>query len=121
MAGRRLRHRLRRGLFGGLPRPRVLSVPPQTAECLNAMNSNLLKISGLKKSFLAPDGTRQIIVDVPDFSLDAQIQIALAGESGSGKTTLLNLIAGILKPDAGMIQLDGVEISALSESRRDRL
>src|SRR5205085_8814324 len=35
--------------------------------------------------------------------------------------TFLNLIAGILKPDTGRIQLDGVEISALSESRRDRL
>jgi putative ABC transport system ATP-binding protein len=85
------------------------------------MNVNLLKISGLKKSFNAPDGTRHVIVDVAEFSLDAQAQVALAGESGSGKTTFLNLIAGILKPDAGMIQLDGVEISALSESRRDRL
>ena len=84
------------------------------------MSESLLKISGLKKSFATPDGGNQLIVDVPDFSLDAQIQIALAGESGSGKTTFLNLIAGILKPDAGMISLAGVELSALSESQRDR-
>jgi ABC-type lipoprotein export system ATPase subunit len=84
------------------------------------MNPNLLQITGLKKSFATPDGGLQLIVDVPDFSLDAQIQIALAGESGSGKTTFLNLIAGILKPDAGTISLAGVELSALSESQRDR-
>ena len=81
----------------------------------------LLEISQLKKSFIAPDGERQLIVDVPEFSLDAQIQIALAGESGSGKTTFLNLIAGILKPDAGNISLDGADMAGLAESKRDRL
>lgn len=68
-----------------------------------------------------PNGGSQIIVDVPDFALDAQIQIALAGESGSGKTTFLNLIAGILKSDAGEILLDGTDMAALAEPKRDRL
>ncbi len=44
----------------------------------------------------------------------------LAGESGSGKTTFLNLIAGILRPDAGVIQIDGAAVSSLSEAQRDR-
>ena len=81
----------------------------------------LLEISQLKKSFLAPDNTRQTVVDVSQFSLEEKVQIALAGESGSGKTTFLNLIAGILKPDAGQIRLAGREMSALSEPDRDRL
>lgn len=85
------------------------------------MPGPLLLIRGLKKSFATPDGGRQLIVEVPDFSLDAQIQIALAGESGSGKTTFLNLIAGILKPDAGEILLEGADMAALAESKRDRL
>jgi len=85
------------------------------------MNSPLLKIKGLKKSFRAPDGTVHAIVDVGEFSLDAQTQVGLAGESGSGKTTFLNLIAGILKPDAGQIFLDGSDMAALTESKRDRL
>lgn len=41
--------------------------------------------------------------------------LALMGPSGSGKSTLLNLIAGIDKPDAGELSIDGVDISQLSE------
>lgn len=33
--------------------------------------------------------------------------VALVGDNGTGKTTLLRLIAGILKPDAGMVRYDG--------------
>jgi putative ABC transport system ATP-binding protein len=81
----------------------------------------LLQITELQKSFLAPDGARHRIVDIADFSLNSGEQLALAGESGSGKTTFLNLIAGILKPDSGMIKIAGREMSALSEPQRDRL
>jgi ABC-type lipoprotein export system ATPase subunit len=80
----------------------------------------LLEISGLKKSFIAPDGASNTIVDVAQFSLQAGEQLALAGESGSGKTTFLNLIAGILKPDSGTIKFGDVVISSLSEPSRDR-
>ena len=83
-------------------------------------NSLLLHITGLEKSFPAPDGTRHRIVDVPQFALDADDQFALAGESGSGKTTFLNLIAGILRADAGTIELNGAAVSSFSESERDR-
>ena len=81
----------------------------------------LLEISQLKKSFASPEGGRHMVVDVPEFALAEKDQVALSGESGSGKTTFLNLIAGILKPDSGSIKLAGQEMSALSESQRDRL
>ncbi|MCZ7610773.1 MAG: ABC transporter ATP-binding protein [Ignavibacterium sp.] len=42
--------------------------------------------------------------------------LALMGPSGSGKTTLLNLIAGIDKPSAGEIIINGTVISSLGES-----
>jgi len=80
----------------------------------------LLAIRGLQKSFVTPDGSRRCIVNVPEFSLAAGAQCALAGESGSGKTTFLHLIAGILRADTGTIQLNGEEISNYNESRRDR-
>jgi putative ABC transport system ATP-binding protein len=81
----------------------------------------LLEISHLKKSFIAPDGSDHLVVNVGSFALVEQAQVALEGESGSGKTTFLHLIAGILKPDAGRIILARQEMSALSEPARDRL
>jgi len=81
----------------------------------------LLQIQNLRKTFRAPEGTPHLIVEVPDFTLDAQTQMALAGESGSGKTTFLNLISGILKPDAGSIRFDGLDVATLSEAQRDRM
>ena len=81
----------------------------------------LLEISQLQKSFVAPDGAAQRVIDIPTFTLDERAQVALSGESGSGKTTFLHLIAGILKPDSGSIHLGGRAMSALPESERDRL
>ncbi len=80
----------------------------------------LLEISRLKKSYRTPDRSTHCVIDVDSFSLAEKAQVALAGESGSGKTTLLHLIAGILKPDSGSIQLAGRELSSLSEAQRDR-
>jgi putative ABC transport system ATP-binding protein len=81
----------------------------------------MLAVTELKKSFVSPEGERVEIVNVPAFQLGAGEQLALRGESGSGKTTFLNLIAGILAADAGRVMLEGTEMTALSESRRDRL
>jgi ABC-type lipoprotein export system ATPase subunit len=80
----------------------------------------LLEITNLTKSFVSPDGERNMIVDVPSFTLEAGEQVALQGSSGSGKTTFLNLIAGILQADGGQITLAGQPISQMSESERDR-
>lgn len=44
--------------------------------------------------------------------------VALRGRSGSGKSTLLNLISGIDTPDSGRIDIDGFDVTAMSE--RDR-
>ncbi len=81
----------------------------------------LLSIKNLKKSFLASDGSNQKVVDVSSFSMESGQQIALSGTSGSGKTTLLNLIAGIMQPDEGQIELSGWSMSGSSEAVRDRL
>jgi putative ABC transport system ATP-binding protein len=81
----------------------------------------MLTVTALKKSFVSPEGERVDIVDVAAFELAAGAQVALRGESGSGKTTFLNLIAGILAPDSGRVVIDGEEMTALTEPRRDRL
>ncbi len=43
--------------------------------------------------------------------------VTIMGPSGSGKTTLLNLIAGIDKPTAGQVIVDGVEVHKLPEEK----
>lgn len=43
---------------------------------------------------------------------------AIVGPSGSGKTTLLNILGGLDDPNQGSVVIDGVEITALSASKR---
>jgi ABC-type lipoprotein export system ATPase subunit len=81
----------------------------------------MLALAQLQKSFVAPDGVRTAVLDIDRFTLDPGAQVALRGSSGSGKTTLLHVIAGILAPDTGTVSVDGVDMAALGESRRDRL
>jgi len=56
-----------------------------------------------------------------DATLDIQPGelVVCLGPSGCGKTTLLRLIAGFLRPDAGVIRLNGAEVSALPTRERE--
>ena len=74
----------------------------------------LVEIKHLVKGYTRGD---QIVPVLHDISLDIARGdfIALMGPSGSGKSTLLNLIAGIDKPDAGILRIDGEDITQLSE------
>jgi putative ABC transport system ATP-binding protein len=60
----------------------------------------------------------QIVPVLNDITLDiaAGEFVALMGPSGSGKTTLLNLIAGIDKPDGGILRVGGIDIADMSEA-----
>jgi putative ABC transport system ATP-binding protein len=75
----------------------------------------LVEIRNLAKSYRRGD---QVVPVLHDISLDIQAGdfTALMGPSGSGKTTLLNLIAGIDKPDSGVLRVGGLDIAALGES-----
>src|ERR671922_1213938 len=55
------------------------------------------------------------------FSLEPGGFLAILGPSGSGKTTLLGLLAGLDRPSAGTVYLDGQELGTLSEDERARL
>jgi ABC-type lipoprotein export system ATPase subunit len=58
-------------------------------------------------------GLRSVDVDI----LSGQF-VAIVGKSGSGKSTLLNMITGIDHPTAGIVQVNGVNIYEMSESKR---
>jgi len=81
----------------------------------------LAEVAGLKKGFVAPDGSVLKVIDIQDFAVEEKAQVGIRGRSGMGKTTFLHLLAGILKPDSGSVRLDGVEVSTLAEAERDRV
>ena len=60
-----------------------------------------------------------VLVDL-DLSVAEGEFLALMGPSGSGKTTLLNLIAGLDRPSAGSVVVQGQDIGAMSESQITR-
>jgi ABC-type lipoprotein export system ATPase subunit len=55
-----------------------------------------------------------------DFNLESGSHFLLLGESGSGKTTLLHLLGGLLKTQRGTIEVNGTDVSKLSEIELDR-
>jgi putative ABC transport system ATP-binding protein len=76
----------------------------------------LVEIRNLTKSFRKGD---EVITPVAEVDLDIERGefVSLMGPSGTGKSTLLNLIAGIDRPDAGTITVDGAEVTAMSRGR----
>lgn len=79
----------------------------------------MLKITNLRKTFKNADGEVSDIINIPNFSLAENFQLAVSGKSGSGKSTFLNLIAGIISQDSGEIFFNDEKISSFSESKRD--
>ena len=76
--------------------------------------SPLVEIRQLNKSYRR--GSQQVpVLEGINLEVAEGEFLALMGPSGSGKSTLLNLIAGIDRPDSGLLRVGGVEISALSE------
>ncbi|MEA2330906.1 MAG: ral nucleoside transport system ATP-binding protein [Thermoleophilaceae bacterium] len=69
----------------------------------------LLAAEGISKSF-----DQTLALDGVDLKLDPGEVHALLGENGAGKTTLANVLAGIYRPDAGVIRTPGGVVSAQS-------
>ncbi len=80
--------------------------------------SPALKAVGLGKSFPKPDGASvQIIKDI-DFTLERGAFESVMGPSGSGKSTFLHLLAGLLAPDHGVIEIGGATVSDMNDTQR---
>ncbi len=66
----------------------------------------------------APD--RPLVLDLPELRLERGEAVFLRGPSGSGKTTLLGIVGGVLRPEAGRVELLGTDLGQLGGAARDR-
>jgi putative ABC transport system ATP-binding protein len=73
----------------------------------------VLSIRSLAKTYPGPT-PRTVLANV-SLELAAGDYVAITGESGVGKSTLLNLAAGLDRPDAGSIEVDGVDLASLDD------
>ncbi|CAM4058144.1 MULTISPECIES: ABC transporter ATP-binding protein [Flavobacterium] len=56
---------------------------------------------------------------MPDLYCEAGSTILITGDSGKGKTTYLHILAGLLRPTSGSIEIDKTDIVTLSEKKND--
>ncbi|MGW6005885.1 ABC transporter ATP-binding protein [Oerskovia enterophila] len=59
-------------------------------------------------------GSSRPVLDGVNLDLPAGKTIALVGGNGAGKSTLVKLLCGLYRPSSGSVQVDGVELSAIS-------
>ncbi len=78
----------------------------------------MLKISHISKTFFkGTQNEKKALIDV-SLTLNDGDFCTVIGGNGAGKSTLLNSIAGVFQPDAGTIELDGKDITRVSEHKR---
>jgi lipopolysaccharide export system ATP-binding protein len=75
-----------------------------------------LQAEGLRKSF----GSRMVVKDV-HLAVGAGEVVGLLGPNGAGKTTTFYMVVGLIRADAGTIEIDGQPVQGLPIHRRSRL
>ena len=78
-----------------------------------------VELRQLGKTYREGEAERVVLRDV-SLTVGRGEIVVLVGRSGSGKSTLLNLIAGIDRPTAGSVAVNGTDLTALDEQARTR-
>jgi putative ABC transport system ATP-binding protein len=78
-----------------------------------AGSTALVRVTNVHKHFTRGNERIDVLRGV-NLAIPSGDFLALMGPSGSGKTTLLNLIGGLDAPSSGIVDVDGVQINALS-------
>ena len=79
------------------------------------MPPHLLAARHLSKVYGSGQTTVKAVNDVT-LDVESSEIVLIMGPSGSGKTTLLSMLGGLLRPSAGTIHIDGIEITARTEA-----
>ncbi len=77
----------------------------------------MIQVEGLEFSYTQSEF--QLVI--PSLSVGPAESVAIIGPSGTGKSTLLKLVAGILTATKGRVSFNGVDLTALGDSRRRAL
>ncbi len=80
----------------------------------------VVQLDNVSKSYESAGGTSVVLKGV-DLSIMPGEKASLVGPSGCGKSTLLLLIAGLLRPDEGTIEVESVALSGLNDRDRARI
>jgi phospholipid/cholesterol/gamma-HCH transport system ATP-binding protein len=75
-----------------------------------------IKVRGLKKRFGS-----NVVLDGVDLDVPRGKSLVVIGGSGTGKSVMIKCILGLLKPDAGSIEIDGEEVVGMSAVDRERV
>lgn len=81
--------------------------------------STILQAKDVSKSYGSGESLVRA-VDRVSFAIERGEFVALVGPSGSGKTTMLAMLAGLLKPSAGTIEIGGQKLTEMSDARRTK-
>ena len=80
----------------------------------------MLRLTNVNKTFNKGTVNEKPALVGVDLHLEPGDFVTVIGGNGAGKSTLLNAIAGVFPPDSGVIQIDGADVSLLSEHQRAR-
>ena len=67
------------------------------------------------RALTAGYGARGVLQGI-DLTLEPGVLVALVGPNGAGKSTLLRALAGLIRPTAGAVTLDGIDVATLSRA-----
>jgi nitrate/nitrite transport system ATP-binding protein len=81
------------------------------------MSGRYISIEGISRSYPAPGGGETVVFRNLWLKIARGEFIAVIGHSGCGKTTILNILAGLDKPESGVVIADGRAIDGPSLSR----
>jgi len=90
---------------------------PANEQALPGTQSGIIQMQGVVKTFISSAGEFTALRGI-DLNLQEGEFAAVIGKSGSGKSTLLNMLTGIDHPTSGQVLVDGVDLYAMSESKR---